>query len=341
MSAMGGHPLLPMARAFARMPRARNPITNPAAAASMPAAIQQHIAAIQNSPQLAAVAAGSAVNNMDNTSNPMAPVTGGSGASFGAAQGALQPNQAQFRRLPDVRHNVTGMTALVFGAAGSAKGTFTPQTRFKGNRLIMPSSTLAGTTIQNLLVGTRPQYAASSVEPFHMFEEQSTGGVWDLDVCEIGQQIAMTVTVTGATTVFAAIVGEALDGKPYNMLRSPLKRIATTVAGIGAGATALVTVQPQVNFKPRRLIVDDASAANFTINSFLIGISPQFMSGDPVPAGAFTEVAQDVWLDCDEASVGNLITLSVTNTSAGSLTFGLSFLGDIDPRQLQTAFGQY
>lgn len=329
--------LMPLAKSFRMMPGHMNPIRNPAAKAKLSENLHAHVDAIAADPQLSAVASGT-----DQGQNQMntGPGTGGSGASFGQTQNSVQPNQAQFKRLPDVRHNIVGMAALIFAGAGSAKAVFAPQTRFKPNRLVIPSSTLAGTTIGNVLVGTRPQYAASSTEPFHMFEEQSTAGVWDMDVCEIGQQVTGSVTVTGATTVYACLVGEALDGKPYTMLRSPLKRIAT-VQAVGAGVTANVNITPQVRFKTRKLVVDDATAANFVINSFNVGISPQFISGDPSPAGAFSEVAQDVWLDCDEAYIGNQITLNVTNTSGGALNFGVSLLGDVDPRDLQSAYGYY
>lgn len=324
-----------LARAFRQMPAAQNPIRNSAARSRLPASLQPHVDAIAANPTLSAVATG------DSSMTTQAPGTGGTGASFGAAGDAVAPNQSQFKRLPDVRHNITGAQPVVFAGAGTAKIQWVPQTRFKGNRMIFPSNTLAGTTLQNLLVGTRPQYAANSVEPVDMFEEQSTGGMWDMDVCEIGQQITGQVTVTGATTVFAAIVGEALDGKPYPRLRSPLKRIATQTAAVGAGLSTNVLITPQVRFKTRKLVTDDSTARFFTINSFNVGISPQFMSGDPVPAAAFTELAQDDWLDCDEAYIGNVITLNITNNDTAGHVFGLALLGDIDPRDLQSAYGYY
>src|SRR4029077_15091124 len=196
------HPLHPVARSFSRLPRHLNPVTNPAAKKNFSPDLQRHVDAIAAHPELSAVASGA--------SQDSGPPTGGSGSSFGAGGvgNSLMPNQSQFKRLPDVRHNICGMPGVVFGAAGTATGTFSPQTRFKPNRLLIPSGTLAGTTISNMLVGTRPQYAASSVEPFHMFEEQSTAGVWDMDVCEIGQKITMSVTVTGATTVYSCLIGE-------------------------------------------------------------------------------------------------------------------------------------
>jgi hypothetical protein len=333
MSNGNGHPLLPFARSLRTMHPSRNPVSNPAALSALPANLHPMVAAVAANPALAAAATGADAS--------AGPGTGGSGASFGAAQGQLQPNQAQFGRLPDVRHNVTGSVPVVFAGAGTGKLVFTPQTRFKPNRLIIPSNTLAGTTITNMLVGTRPQYAASSTEPFDMFEEQATSGMWDMDVCEIGQQVAATVAVLGATTVYSCLVGEALDGKPYPMLRSPLKRIATQTAAIAAGASFPVTITPQVRFKTRKLVTDDSTAKYFIITSFNVGISPQLMSGDPVPAAAFTETAQDTWLDCDEAYIGNIITIQVTNIDVAARTFGVALLGDVDPRDLQSAYGYY
>lgn len=335
MSNPNDHPLMPIARSFASMPANLNPLRNPSARARLPAHLQPHVDAIAANPTLAAVASGASTPS-GATPGP----SGGSGASYSTAtQLSLAPNQSQFKRLPDVRHQVCGMAPAVFGGAGSLAGKFTPQVRFKGNRLVIPSNTHAGTTISNMLVGTKPQYAAASTEPFDMFEEQSTGGVWDLDVCEIGQVIQMSITATAATTVFACIIGEALDGKPYPMLRSPLKRIGFT-QNVLASATTSVTITPQVRFKTRKLILDDSTASNFTIVSFNVGITPQFISGDPVPASAFTELSQDVWLDCDEAYIGNVITLTVTNNDGGAAhVFGGALLGDVDPRDLASAYG--
>jgi hypothetical protein len=268
----------------------------------------------------------------------MGSPSGGSGASGGSAavQEAIAPNQTLYKRMPRVRHQILGTPGLVFGAAGAAQMKWTPQMRFKGNRMLFPSTTLAGTTISNMLVGTRPQYAAQSTEPVDLFEEQSTGGIWDLDVCDIGQFLSASISVTGATTVYSCVIGEMLDGKEYPMVRSPLKRVGwgTGTATVANGATTNVQITPQVRFKMRKLIADDLTAKYFVITSFLVGITPQFVSGDPVPLSAFTEIAQDVWLDTDEAYVGNIITLSLQNIDANARAINGGMLGDVDPRDL-------
>jgi hypothetical protein len=325
--AIQDNPLHAVASAFARMPAHLNPIKNPGMAARMPAHLQPHIAAIAADPSLAAVATGA--------STPSGAVTSTSGAN------TMSPSPSSFKRLPEVRHQICGAGALVFAGAGAAALTFTPQVRFKPQRLVIPSGTLAGTKISNMLVGAKPQYAASSVERVDLFEEMSTGGMWDMDVCEVGLKVQATIQVLGATTVYACLIGEALDGKPYPPIKSPLKRIGVESLAIAAGATVPVTIQPQVRFKPRRVMFDDVTAKYFVINSFNIGITPQFISGDPVPAGAFTEVAQDVWLDCDEASVGNVLTFNVTNTDVAARDFAGALLGDVDPRDLASASGYY
>lgn len=322
-----------VARSFAKMPPHMNPIRNPNARARMPQHLQPHISAIASNPQLAAVAT-SAAAPAASASPAMAPTPTG-GLSNQSAFEAVAANQSQYHRLPNVRHQVLGCASVVFAAAGVATAAFTPQVPFKGNRVIFPSATLAGTTISNMLVGTRPQYAAASTEPFDLFEEQSTAGTWDLDMCEVGQKITCSVTVTGATTVNACIVGEVHDGKAYPSLQSGLKRAAFTSTGtVAAGASATFQVAPQVRFKSRKLVLDDSTAKFFNITSFLVGITPQTISGDPVPAAAFTELAQDVWLDCDEAYIGNSISLTVTNFDAAAHAIGGAFLGDVDPRDL-------
>lgn len=337
MADIEDHPLAPVATAIAQLPPHLNPVRNPAALAGMPDHLRPHVMTIRNHPELAAMASGMGPNMFPGGPSP----TGGSGASFGAAQDNVAPNQALFKRLPNVRHQVCGFAANVFAGAGTQTSTATPQVRFKANRLVIPSApaTLAGTTISNVLVGTRPQYAAASTESFDMFEEQSTGGQWDMDVCDIGQKVTMSVTVTGAATVFACLIGEALDGKAYPMLRSPLKRIAANTGGaVAAGAGFNFSITPQVRFKTRKLITDDVTAKFFTITAFNIGITPQFISGDPVPSAAFTEVAQDTWLDCDEAYVGNVITISVTNNDVAAHALNVSLLGDVNPADLVQSY---
>ena len=264
----------------------------------------------------------------------MAPAvpTGGSDATAYSGN-FLNPSQGSFQRLPDVRHQVLGMTALVLGAAATGQAKFTPQMRFKGNRVVFPSNLTAG-FVSNLLVGTRPQYAAAGAEPLDMFTELAWSGIWDLDVCEVGQVITATITTVAGQTVYGAIIGEALDGRAYTLLRSPLKRVAVPSTNVGAGATANIPVTPQVRFKIRKFVTDDATNQNFIINQLNVGINPQLMSGDPVPAAAFGERAIDTWLDCDEAYVGNVININVTNTSGGAANFQGAFLGDVDPRDL-------
>jgi hypothetical protein len=324
-----------MARELAKLPRHKNPLLNPAAHDALPADLKPHVAAIAAHPELAAVATGSSGGPM-----PGSSPSGGTGSSFQNQPDAVMPSQALFKRLPNVRHQVCGMPGVVFAAAATSPGTFSPQVRFKPNRLVIPSGTLAGTTISNMLVGVKPQYAAASVESFDFFEEMSTGGLWDMDVCEIGQKITFNITVTGATTVFAALIGEMLDGRAYPMLRSPIKRIAATTGGtVAAGASFTFNIAPQVRFKARKLLADDVTAKFFNLTAFTVGITPQFISGDPVPLSAFTEVAQDVWLDCDEAYVGNLISLTVTNTDAAVHALNVSFLGDVNPADLVAQYG--
>lgn len=333
--AVHGHPHLPMAKKLASLPRQHNPLLNPAAAAALPDDLKPHVAAIAAHPELAAIATGSVGAPMAGSSP-----SGGTGQSFGAADANVVPSQTLFKRLPNIRHQVCGAPGNVFAAAGTATSTFSPQVRFKPNRLVIPSATLAGTTISNMLVGVKPQYAAASVESFDFFEEQSTGGMWDMDVCEIGQKVSMAVTVTAATTVFACLIGEMLDGRSYPMLRSPIKRIASTTGGnVAAGASFTFNIAPQVRFKTRKLLADDVTAKFFNITAFTVGITPQLISGDPVPLAAFTEVAQDVWLDCDEAYVGNLIGITVNNFDAAAHPLNLSLIGDVNPADLVAQYG--
>jgi len=312
------HPMFPLALHLSSLPSQNNPLINPSA--RLPAGVSSvALKAVAQHPELAAIGTGA-----------MAPPASGGGAASDANMGSGAFNPSVFKRLPATRHLVCGAALLALGAAGSGTLKFSPQIRFKGNHLIIPSNMTAG-TISNMLVGAFPQFAAQGAEDFAEFREDSTGGMWDLDPCDPGQTISCSATSVAAQTVTAAIVGEAADQKSYTPLRSALKRVGIPSTAVGAGATVTIPIAPQVGFKPRKLVLTLANVTGLIINSWLIGINPVFVSGDPVPAVAMSEFAQELWFDLDEAHIGNQIAFQVNNPTAGGLTFSGGLLGDVNP----------
>jgi len=101
-----------------------------------------------------------------------------------------------------------------------------------------------------------------------------------------------------------------------------------SVSTIAAAATAPVSAQPQVLFRPERLVIDGTVAASFLINSFTIGKNSQFASTGSVPASMFSPTAVGVSLKLDTAQISALVSLSVTNTSGGALRFTAGLIGE-------------
>ena len=100
----------------------------------------------------------------------------------------------------------------------------------------------------------------------------------------------------------------------------------TTIAGLG---TVAVTSQPQVIFRPDRIIVPSSIASDFLINDIKVGQKSQFISSDPVPAVTFQETAFGVRLMMDTAQISQDVTMNVTNTSGGPLRFNATMIGPI------------
>lgn len=102
-----------------------------------------------------------------------------------------------------------------------------------------------------------------------------------------------------------------------------------TVVTVAAAATVPVSSQPQVLFRPERLVIDGTVAASFLINSFTIGKNSQFASGTgSIPASMFSPTAVGVTLKLDTAQISAIIALSVTNTSGGALRFTAGLIGE-------------
>lgn len=96
---------------------------------------------------------------------------------------------------------------------------------------------------------------------------------------------------------------------------------------VTAGATVTFTAQPQLIFRPSRLIVPAIIAGSFSIADLKIGKNSQLVSANPIPAVAFAENAVDAGLRLDTCNVGQLIALQVTNNAAGAVVFSAALLG--------------
>ncbi len=117
------------------------------------------------------------------------------------------------------------------------------------------------------------------------------------------------------------------EREPYKSRQYAIPFDSGTTA-MAAGATQVITSQPQVLFRPERLVVSSAIAASFLINDFKVGKNSQFATSGSHPADAFAPNAFGVRLKCDTAQVSHLISLSVTNNSAAALRFLATLFGE-------------
>jgi len=114
-------------------------------------------------------------------------------------------------------------------------------------------------------------------------------------------------------------------GAPNKMRQMPLGFPTTAIL---AGVTTTVTATTQVLFRGRRLIIPAGIAGSILINDLKVGKNSQLPSSGPVPGQVFSEDAVGVDLSLDTAEISQTISLNLTNTSAGPITFNATMLGD-------------
>lgn len=99
---------------------------------------------------------------------------------------------------------------------------------------------------------------------------------------------------------------------------------STSVAG---NASANINVQPQVIFRPERLVVPSNIAVDFLITDIKVGKNSQLVSTGALPAVMFTENAFGVRLKMDTAQISMFVTISVTNQNANARNFQGGLVG--------------
>lgn len=93
-----------------------------------------------------------------------------------------------------------------------------------------------------------------------------------------------------------------------------------------AGTTTIFTAQPQLPFRPSRLVIPSAQAVALMVNDIKVGKNSQLLSSNPVPGAPFSELAVGVALGLDTCNVGQQVTLSV-NAFAPLTNFMAAVIG--------------
>ena len=101
-----------------------------------------------------------------------------------------------------------------------------------------------------------------------------------------------------------------------------------SVAAVAAAATVNVTNNPQVLFRPDRLVVPQTIAPNFLINSLTVGKNNQFAAAGAIAAETCSQTSFGVQLHCDTAQVNAAITLNVTNIALAGSRFLATIFGE-------------
>jgi len=119
--------------------------------------------------------------------------------------------------------------------------------------------------------------------------------------------------------------GALLRGVPPRQSREyALGLGSTSVAG---NSSANINVQPQVIFRPERLVVPSNLAIDFLITDIKVGKNSQLVSTGALPAVMFTEVAFGVRLKMDTAQISMFVTVSVTNQNPSARNFQGGIVG--------------
>lgn len=103
--------------------------------------------------------------------------------------------------------------------------------------------------------------------------------------------------------------------------------IGLGITAIPGGGSAQIGVQPQVIFRPERIIVPSNIAVDFMLTDIKVGKDSQLVSPGAIPAVVFVENAFGVRLKMDTAQIAQFITLLVTNTNAQPRNFSGAIIG--------------
>lgn len=111
---------------------------------------------------------------------------------------------------------------------------------------------------------------------------------------------------------------------PRNAREYALGLGSTSVTG---NSSANINVQPQVIFRPERLVVPSNIAVDFLITDIKVGKNSQLVSTGALPAVMFTEQAFGVRLKMDTAQISMFVTVSVTNQNPQARNFQGGLVG--------------
>ncbi len=114
------------------------------------------------------------------------------------------------------------------------------------------------------------------------------------------------------------------DSDPNKARRFPLGFATTTVT---AGTVATLSTQPQILFRPERLVVPSDIAGAFTVTGIIVGQASQLAAQNPLPARTYTELGVGVDMHLDTADISQFVQLGLSNNSGHDCSFNGQFIG--------------
>lgn len=152
----------------------------------------------------------------------------------------------------------------------------------------------------------------------------------------VGDDNLSAIVGAAATRAASQALSNALASKRASsgsLLRSMPPRSSREFA-LGLGSTnvagsssANINVQPQVIFRPERLVIPSNVAPDFLITDIKVGKNSQLVSTGALPAVGFTETAFGVRLKMDTCQISMFVTLTVTNQNVVAKNFQGMIIG--------------
>jgi len=119
--------------------------------------------------------------------------------------------------------------------------------------------------------------------------------------------------------------GSLLRGVPPRNSREYALGLGST--SVQGNSSANINVQPQVIFRPERLVVPSNLAVDFLLTDIKVGKNSQLVSTGALPAVVFTETAFGVRLKMDTCQISMFVTVSVTNQNPAARNFQGAIIG--------------
>lgn len=139
---------------------------------------------------------------------------------------------------------------------------------------------------------------------------------------------AMPLAPTGAPAPMAGC-GTGRTAQALDALRGDdiYYGVDTGATNVNAGATATITVSPQVRHIPRRLVLSANVANNFVINDIRVGVNPVFATTGAISAAIFIQDSSAPDFRATVCDVGQDFSVQVTNITGAAQRFTATVLG--------------